>query len=459
MRNISYSILSIGLFLCILIVAIVYAIQNLISPALKEISQYFGFGTNTSQLGVLTSAFTILGGGSMLIFGYLADKSARVKKLFVGTVIFSVSATCTIFIPEQLPGYVIFFMLQLVCGFGFGMIIPNTFSLIGDLIAQKDRSKGFSFFSIATLIGTAIGNLFGTMFSQIDWRLSYAFLGIAGLAGSLMLLLVKEPNRIGRDRLFLVDKTSREYSYKIQLVDLKAIIKKKSNFWLIVNFVDNVPTSIILFLLYNYLFYVHGVPNGFGLIFLVFVLISTLAGTVIFGYIGDKRFQMGDKKARVKLALFANIAPIPFVFTAFLIPFKLPTDGSLLDLFMIPGAVLMLVLLVIGLFLNGATNGSWYATVVDINLPEHRGTVLATANFFDIIGRSLGPLIAPFITDLTYASTGDNTISYLIGISSSIIAWLFLPFFWIGVIRNVLPDMEATDAIFNARLDELRIRA
>ncbi len=457
MKERSSSSIPLALLLFILVVAIVYALQNLISPALKEITTFFGFEESDAvPLGMLTFAFTLLSGGSMLIFGYLADKSARVRKLFLGALIFSVSSACTILVPELLPGYVMFFVLQLVCGFGFGMIIPNAFSLIGDLISKKDRAKGFSFFSIATLIGTAVGNMSGAIFSKINWRFSYAFIGIAGVIGAILILFIKEPNRIGRDHLFLADKAAREYTYKIKLSDLKVIFKKKSNIWLIINFVDTIPTGIILFLLYNYLWYVHGVPNDLALVFLAFVLIGTLVGTVIFGYIGDNRFQKGDKKARVKLALLANIAPIPFAFLAFLIPFELPPGGSLLDLFMLPGAVVMLILLVTGMFLNGAVNGSWYATVVDINLPEHRGTVLATANFFDIIGRSIGPLVAPFITAIVSTSTRSIQIGYLAGISSSIIAWIFLPFFWIGVLKNILPDMEATDAVFDVRLDALR---
>ena len=145
----------------------------------------------------------------------------------------------------------------------------------------------------------------------------------------------------------------------------------------------------------------------------------------------------------------ANVVPIPFVFIGLMIPFVAPDNASVGDLFLIPGAVIMLILMSIGLFINGATNGSWYATVVDINLPEHRGTVLATANFFDILGRALGPLLGAIIAD---------TYGLMAGMMISIIFWAFLPFFWIPILKNVIPEMEKTEKIFNERLNSFKTR-
>ena len=107
----------------------------------------------------------------------------------------------------------------------------------------------------------------------------------------------------------------------------------------------------------------------------------------------------------------------------------------------------MLVLFIIGLFLNGATNGSWYATVVDINLPEHRGTVLSTANFFDIVGRSVGPLLGTIIME---------QFNVQMGMVVSILFWVALPFFWIPVLKNIVADMDATQRIFNERIEGLK---
>jgi len=117
------------------------------------------------------------------------------------------------------------------------------------------------------------------------------------------------------------------------------------------------------------------------------------------------------------------------------------------EVFLIPGFLIMLILLIIGLFANSAVNGNWYATVVDLNLPEHRGTVLSSANFFDIFGRALGPLIGAIIAD---------NFGFVWGMAISIIFWIFIPVFWISVLKNCVSEMEATEAIFTERIKSLK---
>ena len=100
----------------------------------------------------------------------------------------------------------------------------------------------------------------------------------------------------------------------------------------------------------------------------------------------------------------------------------------------------------IGIFANGAVNGNWYATVVDLNLPEHRGTILSTANFFDIIGRSIGPILGAVIAD---------TLGFVYGMMISIFFWILIPLFWIPVLRNLIIEMNLTEKIFTERLESI----
>jgi len=407
----------------------------MISPNLLIISNFFGFGGNTAPLGTLTFTFTIMTGITMLFFGFLTDKIVRKWIVLTGTLVFSVFSLFTILVPAGQYGFQVFYAITIIIGVGYGALIPSIFSLIGDMISQEDRSKGFSFFSIASLIGMVLGTGLATFAGPIDWRLSYFFIGIIGVIAGIFFLFFKEPSRLGVDYQNLIQKDAIEYTYRIKISDLKVIFKKKSNVWLIINFVDTIPTGIILFLLFAYMETYHGISSDITLILLLIILFSTLLGTIVFGFIGDKQFKKGKKRARVGLALIGNIVPIPFVFIALIIPFKSP------DLF--PGLLIWLLLFSIGIFINGAVNGNWYATVVDLNLPEHRGTVLATSNFFDIIGRAIGPLIGSIMAD---------NFGFVYGMMISIFFWILIPFFWIGVWKNILPEMEFTEKVFKERL-------
>lgn len=438
MKNNSKKIPILSIILFITIVTLISSISNMISPNLLIISNYFGFGGNTTPLGILTFSFTILTGISMLIFGILADKIIRKWIVFIGTIIFSIFSFLTIFIPSGLTGYFLFFFLTIITGIGYGALIPCIFSLIGDIVSQEDRSKGFSFFSISSLIGMVVGTGLATFLGTMDWRISYSIIGIAGFISGLLFIFFQEPSRAGREYSYMLEKDAVEYTYRINFSDLKVIFKKKANIWLIINFVDTIPTSIILFLLFAYMEDFHGISSDITLIYLIFILLATLIGTIVFGFIGDKQFKKGSKKARVKLALLGNVIPIPFIFIALIIPFRAPD--------LIPGILIWLILFMIGIFINGAVNGNWYATVVDLNLPEHRGTVLATSNCFDIIGRAIGPLIGSIFAD---------TFGFVYGMMISIFFWIFIPFFWIAVLKNIVPEMEATEKIFAERLESL----
>nr|MDO8085332.1 MFS transporter [Candidatus Sigynarchaeum springense] len=113
----------------IAVVAIVYAIQNLIAPNLEYLSVLFGFGGETTPLGTIQFSFMMTSGVVMVIFGYLADKLTRVRILIIGVLLFSVPSVLVALVGAGMPGYVLFFVLQMVSGAGLGMTIPVTFSL------------------------------------------------------------------------------------------------------------------------------------------------------------------------------------------------------------------------------------------------------------------------------------------------------------------------------------------
>jgi MFS family permease len=431
------SLLSFILF--ILIATLISSISNMISPNLIAISYYFGFSGDTTPLGVLTFSFTLATGIFMLIFGYLADKITRKWIVFCGALIFSLFALLTIVVPSGGRGYVLFFFITIITGIGYGALVPSIFSLIGDIISRESRSKGYSFFSIASFFGIVVGTGLATFIGSSDWRVPFFIIGFMGLIATILFIFFKEPSRIGKDESYLLEKDGIEYTYRINFSDLSTIFKKKANIWLVVNFVDNIPSGIILFLLYAYMEEYHGIPSEITIFVMLLILIFIILGTIIFGIIGDRAFRKGNKKARVKLALFGNIFPIPFLFVALIIPFRSPN--------LFPGLFIWIILFMIGMFANGAVNGNWYATVADLNLPEHRGTVLAASNFFDIIGRAIGPLIGAVVADL---------FEYVFGMMTAIFAWILIPFFWIPVLRNVIKEMNETQSIFEERIQSLK---
>ena len=178
--------------LFILIATLISSISNMISPNLIAISYYFGFGGDTTPLGVLTFSFTLATGFFMLIFGYLADKIVRKWIVCAGAFIFSIFSTFTIIVPTGFTGYIMFFLITVITGIGYGALVPSIFSLIGDIISKESRSKGYSFFSIASFFGIVVGTGLATFVGSSDWRVPFFIIGLMGLLGALLFIFFKE---------------------------------------------------------------------------------------------------------------------------------------------------------------------------------------------------------------------------------------------------------------------------
>ncbi len=433
----------------LLIVIFSYTDQNLISPNLNPILADFGFGEDSTPLGFLTFVFTLLSAISMVIFGITTDKYSRKWICFGGSLLYCTFSILSFFAPPGSGGYSYLFFTRAMNGIGMGCVIPTIFSLIGDLVKPTDRSKALSAFSVAGLLGQGVGLFLasGVYEATGSWRLPFLIIGLVNFGCTLLILLVREPTR-GRTEMFIADLVAagKVYSYTIRRQDLRAILERKSNIWLVINFVDTIPTGIILFLLFRYMQNVHNIDQVSATTVLIVVLLGGIIGTIVFGALSDRYFKRGSLKVRAKFAFLGNLIPIPFLFLAFLIPFRASTGAGIGDLLAMPELVLFIILMFCGLFFNGLVGGNWYATLIDVNLPEHRGTLVATAKFFDLFGNALGPLIGSWF---------DSTFGSEVGMLSSVIFWAILPLFWIGVLKNVEHDMMFVKKTLQHRGEEM----
>jgi len=93
--------------------------------------------------------------------------------------------------------------------------------------------------------------------------------------------------------------------------------------------------------------------------------------------------------------------------------------------------------------------------MVDVNLPEHRGTAYAMAAMMDAIGRALGPIIGGLLVD-HYTSIGDiypfGTTIVISILSFGIISGLL----WLPIYKYCNKDFAEIGAILEQRAKELK---
>ncbi|MHA1341627.1 MAG: MFS transporter [Promethearchaeota archaeon] len=439
--------LSLTILLFFLILMFGYADQNMLSPLLNTLLlEFFNNTQNVTPMGWITFTFTILSAISMIIAGILADITTRKKICFAASIIYGFFSILTYFTPIGNSGYIFYFITRALNGIGMGAIVPTIFSLMGDLVPADKRSTYFGYITMSMLIGQMFGISLASSLTH-SWRIAYLFMGSVNLVLAFCLLLIKEPKRGMQEReLQQLILEGAEYRFKWKKGDLRKIWSNKSNFWLIINFIDTFPGSIIIFLIFKYMEDIHNVHEEVVNVMIIFVAIFGVIGIYLFGRLGDMFFKK-NPRAKVQIALFCNIFPIIFVFIFLNLDFYLPSGLSFSEIISNPYVLTLIAMITIAMFINQGVGPNWYSSLTDINLPEHRGTMISFASFMDLIGRSLGPLIASYIATIWGISAG---------MWSSIIFWFINVAFWIPVFFTIKGDLDNIHLTLEKRAEEMK---
>jgi MFS transporter, Spinster family, sphingosine-1-phosphate transporter len=383
---------------------------------------------------------------AMITAGILADKKSRINICFIGCLLYASISILTILIPEGRLGYSLFLLTRALSGIGIGLVIPSIYSLLGDTIDAERRTIGFGFVTVAILMGRLTGfGIAGTF--QPNWRNAYFILGLVNLFLAFSLLRIREPRRgIKEKELHEVLSAGAEYSFKISKNDIKFIRSNYSNLWLIINFIDVFPGAIILFLIFKYMKDIHNMDTGdVNTIILVVFLFGAL-GALFFGRLGDLWFRK-NKRAKVILALICNGLPILFMFIFIQTNFWIPENTSFLSMLEIPGVIIMIAAVAGAMFLNQGVTPNWYSTLADVNLPEHRGTMVSIASVMDLLGHALGPLIASYIASHWGLRAAMRSV---------ILFWGLNILFWLPLLIVVKKDLGKIHGLLLTRADKLR---
>lgn len=392
-------------------------------------------GWTAVEINIVIGIQYLFQGTFTFIFGYLSDKLPR-KWLLIGGGFLWVFGTFLTGFSWDFPSMIFF---RIITSIGLGVQSPVTFSMLSDLFPSQKRSNSFAWWGIANLLGTLA--VAGLAFSSHDlsqswlWRQPFMIIAILGLVLTSLIFLVKEPKRAAKEEalkeILLDEEIDYSKQYKIRKEDLQYVIKRKTNIFLVLNFFDNVVSGVLVA---NLLLYLEGeirinlAQFDAGLMVMIIGLIIGLGialyGQFFFAKLGDKKYKGGDLRGRIKVMVYCGLFQIPFIFGALMITPQFPTA---LDphstIFMgqveVETAVfygfLILMLVLIGFGMAGSFGGTpnWYASLIDGNLPEQRGTMIAIASLMDTIGRALGTFVAAFLFGLfTYKDSPQITQNF-----------------------------------------------
>ncbi len=163
----------------------------------------------------------------------------------------------------------------------------------------------------------------------------------------------------------------------------------------------------------------------------------------VFGILGDKKFKT-DKKIKVKLGTILSMASAPFILVAINLNWKLLPGQSLFGNTIGLIAILMLSM---GLLIDGGIYPNFLSAITDVNLPEHRSTMISLANFFDACGRSIGAFLGGYLID-QFGYPKAMTFASLFTILSFV--W------WIPSLKTFIKDYETVQNTLKDHAEKLR---
>ncbi len=452
--------------------------------------------TNFSLIGMVVGLSLIAHAICMPIFGFMADKYPRKWILIIGAGVWALAEVAVYFSSK----FYLFVIFRLIASGAAASQAPVTMSLLSDIFSSEKRGNSFAWWGLAGTIGSLGGGLIGTAFNPIykdqtynsfdtlayklfyikanfpmeeivKWRIPFLIMAGAGIFFTLLVLFVKEPKRGSAEKelekVLANEKIDYSKSYRIKSDDLKFIYKRKSNFWLIINWVDTVTSGIVVGFLFTWLAVEVGLSFDaenliIGVIFLGILIAGLLFGQFYFSRRGDKMVQAGNKAGRVKMAILCGIVNIPLLVLAFLFYPNLGTKTffrGMLDLSGSPWTfytLLIVMALILGAgvaFVMGIAP-NWYSSMLDVNLPEHRGTMIATAALLDSIGRAVGAWFGGFMIDFFGSQGSPMPISDTI-VWSALTFGIISALLWIPIRKHSKRDIAEVTTILEERARDL----
>ncbi len=420
-------------------------------------------------IGLIFGAYIIVSGISVIFLGYLTDIIDRKKVLIIAGCVWSLTAILHVFVYEIW----LFVILRMIAAVAKGACTPIAISYLADIVTSEKRSKSFALWALLETLGGLIAGMLALAFNQIPyelidvssrtitenvtfiktnypdllntWRMPFILCGITTLVlTAINQFTAIEPKRAVKETYMdgiLVDEAI-QYSYKIKKSDLKHIFTRKTNIFLALNFFDVVATGILTAYIFPYIELELGISFGdpTGLLALMVLLLSLIPIGFIIGqfglaHLGDKKVKEGDPTGRVKIATMCGILNIPFFLFALSMTPNVPNKSFFFGT-VIAGDIGFWFLWIIFALTLGVALGfslgiapNWYSSMVDANLPEHRGTMVAMASFIDTIGRGIGAAGGGFMIMITDSFSATLFWATLIFGILSTLMWIPLFFY------------------------------
>jgi MFS family permease len=373
---------------------------GLVPPLLGSIGD--DLHVSTAGLGLAVGASYLVSAVAAVAWAYVGDRTHRKPLLMIGTLIWAAGTGAT----AASHSFAAFAAAQLLAAIGLGAVGSIGFSVVSDLISPRRRGLVMSFWGLSQGVGTLAGTMLGGLLGASDWRRPFVLLTGVGVGAAVAYLFTDSIRRGQSDpELAGIIAAGGEYGYRISRADLPSIVGRRTNVWLIL---QGLTAQVAFGSLIWLPVLLQRKAEDLGLstdtavaVGAVYATVYQLGGvlSIAGGLIGD-RLQRRTPRGRALVAAVGVLAAIPLYLVLLFMPLRVNlADGAsggavvravLLSVVTEPTMTASFLIAVLALALTSANAPNWYALIVDVNPPEHRGTVYSLGNLVNGVGRAAG---------------------------------------------------------------------
>ena len=362
--------------------------RQILGPLLEPIRKEFHL-TDT-QLGALSTLFTIVYAIVGVPFGRLADSWSRKKLLALGMIVWSALTAASGFAAN----YIMLLFTRLGVGVGEAACAPVGTSWIGDLFTVTRRSRALAFFMMAVPLGTGLSYMVsGPVAQAFGWRAAFWLAAAPVILLAPALFALHEPRRGAAEHRLSAGEHLVAWS----------VLRIPTLWWIIAS------GALINFNLYAlgtflpaFLIRVHGLSvarSGFWLG--VGSVAAGLFAATTGGLVGDWAIRKRSN-GRMLAASVGALAAAPLALWSVVLP-----AGSWI-------AATVLMCAAYGLL--NTYYGMVYSSIHDIVAPALRGTAMSVYFMaMYLCGASFGPVITGRLSDVmarrAAALTGSSIVT------------------------------------------------
>jgi predicted MFS family arabinose efflux permease len=272
------------------------------------------------------------------------------------------------------------------------------------------------------------------------WRIPFIVVAAPGFLMALLFWFTTKETPRGNTEESLKEliESGKAYTAKINWSEHKLLFKNKTNILIILQSLPGiVPWSVLLVYLNDFLAQEKGYTVQAATTLVMLLGVGILSGNIVGGFIGDIIYRKSKKWLPIACGMMVLVGVI---LTLMIVLY--PSQANVQNPEYIPLIVLSVLT---GIIIAPAGTMLW-AMLINVNLPEVRGSASSLFNMVDTLGKGFGPF---FVSQIIVALGRQQAfvISILFWVPSALIFFL---------LAFTLPkDVEALETVLKERAKNL----